>query len=158
VRESRSLALEERRLPVVLGSTAALAAGVALLELPCTVGFPVVWSNLLADRGVGTAGFAFLLTIYLLVFLVDEIAVVVGAVVALRIGRLQERHGKALKLGAGVVMGLLAVVMLVDPSLLERVVGTGAVFGAAAGAMVAVMAVHHHFTGRAGGHAHGHSA
>lgn len=158
VRESRSLALEERRLPVVLGSTVALAAGVALLELPCTVGFPVVWSNLLADRGVSTAGFAFLLAVYLLVFLVDEVAVVAAAVAAMRIGRLQERHGKALKLGAGVLMGLLAIVMLVDPSLLEHVAGAGAVLGAAAVITLVIVAVHDQLASRPGRHVPGASA
>ena len=35
----------------------ALAVGVSFIELPCTAGLPILWTNLLATEGVGTAGF-----------------------------------------------------------------------------------------------------
>ncbi|MGZ8687976.1 MAG: thioredoxin family protein, partial [Gaiellaceae bacterium] len=142
VRSSRSLALEERQLPVVVAMTVAMAAGVSLLELPCTVGFPVVWSNLLADRGVAVSEYAFLLTVYLLVFLLDEMVIVAVAVTAMRIGRVEERHGRVLKLAGGVLMGSLAVVMLVDPGMLENVSGATLVFLAAAAITAATIVVH----------------
>jgi len=141
VRSTRSVALEERRLPVVVGMTVAMAAGVSLLELPCTVGFPVVWTNLLAERNVGTSEYAFLLAVYLLIFLVDEIAVLVAAIVAMRIGRVDERHGRVLKLGGGMLMAVLAVVMLARPELLEKMSGTAFVFGIAAALTAAALLV-----------------
>jgi thiol-disulfide isomerase/thioredoxin len=142
VRESRSLALEERRLPGVVALTAGMAAGVALLELPCTVGFPVVWSNLLAERGATGAEYAFLLAVYLLIFLLDELAVLTGAIVAMRMGRVEERHGRVLKLGGGVLMGVLAVTMLVSPTLLETLSGAATVFLIAAVGTAAIVLLH----------------
>lgn len=141
-RSARSVALEERALPVVVGMTVVLAAGVSLLELPCTVGFPVVWTNLLAESDVGTSEYAFLLTVYLLIFLLDEIAILVAALAAMRIGRLEERHGRVLKLGGGMLMAVLAVVMLVEPGLLEEVTGAALVLGAAAALTAAAILVH----------------
>jgi thiol-disulfide isomerase/thioredoxin len=141
-RNARSVAFENRRLPVVVGATALLAAGVSLLELPCTVGFPLVWTNLLAERGVGPAEYAFLLTVYLLIFLLDEAAILVAAIAAMRMGRLEERHGRVLKLGGGMLMAVLAGVMLVDPGLLQDVTGAGIALGAAAGLTVAAILVH----------------
>lgn len=142
VRESRSLALEERRLPAVVALTAGMAAGVALLELPCTVGFPVVWSNLLADRGATGAEYAFLLAVYLLIFLLDELIVLTSAIVAMRMGRVEERHGRVLKLGGGVLMGVLAVTMLVSPTLLETLSGAATVFLVAAAGTAAIVLLH----------------
>lgn len=139
VRGTRSLALEDRSLPVVIATTVAMAAGVSLLELPCTVGFPVVWTNLLADRDVATSEYAFLLAVYLVVFLLDEIAVLAAAVAAMRIGRLEQRQGRVLKLGGGMLMLVLAVVMLVHPALLEDVVGAGLTFGVAAALTAGVL-------------------
>lgn len=138
-RRTRTLAFENRSFPVVLGATAAIAAGVSLLELPCTVGFPVVWTNILADRGVGNAEYAFLLAIYLIIFLIDEIAILAAAIVAMRIGRLEERHGRVLKLVGGMLMAVLGVVMLVDPSLLEDVKGAAVAFVAAAALTAAAL-------------------
>jgi thiol-disulfide isomerase/thioredoxin len=139
VRGTRSVSLADRRLPVVVAMTVGIAAGVSLLELPCTVGFPVVWTNLLAERGVATPEYAFLLAVYLLVFLVDEIAVLVAAVAAMRMGRLEQRHGRVLKLGGGMLMAVLGIVMLTDPSLLEDVGGAAVALVTAAAATVMVL-------------------
>lgn len=141
-RGARSVALENRALPLVVGMTVALAAGVSLLELPCTVGFPVVWTNLLAEQDVATSEYAFLLTVYLLIFLLDEIAILVAALAMMRIGRLDERHGRVLKLGGGMLMGVLAVVMLVDPDLLENGAGAAIVLGTAAALTVTAILLH----------------
>jgi hypothetical protein len=141
-RGARSVALESRALPLVVGTTVALAAGVSLLELPCTVGFPVVWTNLLAEQHVATSEYAFLLAVYLVIFLIDEIAILAVALAAMRIGRLEERHGRVLKLGGGMLMGLLGIVMLVDPGVLEDMTGAAIVLGAAAALTATAIALH----------------
>ncbi len=123
---------EDRPLPVTLAITVLLAGGVALIELPCTAGFPVVWTTLVADTGVGGAGFGLLLGVYLLVYLSVEIAILAGALITLRAGRLQERHGRTLKLLGGTVMIALAAVLLTDPSIMESLIGSLAVVTGAA--------------------------
>jgi len=141
-RGARSVALESRALPFVVGTSVALAAGVSLLELPCTVGFPVVWTNLLAEQDVPTSEYAFLLAVYLVIFLIDEIAILVAALAVMRIGRLHERQGRVLKLGGGMLMGVLGVVMLVDPGLLEDVTGAAAVLATAGALTGAAILLH----------------
>ncbi|MDQ2696180.1 MAG: thioredoxin family protein [Pseudomonadota bacterium] len=115
----------------LLGATAAMAAGVTLIELPCTVGFPVVWSTLLARHDPDTGAFLALLGLYLLVFLLDELMVFLVAVVTLKATRLEERHGRVLKLVGGMVMLALAVVLLVAPEWMNDPGGSLLVFGAA---------------------------
>ncbi|WP_373183921.1 hypothetical protein [Halomonas campaniensis] len=131
----------ERPLPVTLLVTVVLAGGVALVELPCTAGFPVVWSSLLAEAGVEGAAFAGLLAAYLLVYLLDEILVLSVAIVTLRIGRMQEAHGRTLKLIGGMVMLALGVAMLVAPGMMESLSGSLAVIGLALVGALGVMAV-----------------
>ena len=67
----------------------------------------------------------------MLVFLLDELIVFVLAVVTLRATKVQERHGRALKLVAGSVLICLAVTMVVAPTALSTLLGTVLVFGAA---------------------------
>jgi hypothetical protein len=110
----RGAAAHERLLPA-LGATIALAVGVSLLETPCTAGFPVLWAGLLEANGVGTAQAAGLFALYLVPFLVDELVVFGLAVATLRASKLQERHGRLLKLVAGSMMLALAVTVLVRP-------------------------------------------
>jgi glutaredoxin len=140
VRRSRELALSERPLLLLVPVTALLAAGVSLLELPCTAGFPVMWNGIVAERGVSGVEFAALLGLYLAVFLLDELVLFGAAFTTMRVTRMQERHGRALKLVAGTVMVSLAVAMLVAPDVLDSIVGALAVIGAAV-ALAALMVV-----------------
>ncbi len=131
-RRMRRLADPERSLPGLLVATAGLAVGVSLLETPCTVGLPILWTDLLAKNDVPFAGAAVLFLIYLAVFLLDELIVFLGVVTTMRALKVQEHHGRALKLVSGVVMVTLAVVMIAFPSAMESVAGALVVFAVAA--------------------------
>ena len=131
----------ERALPMTLLVTVVLAGGVALVELPCTAGFPVVWSSLLAESGVEGSTFAGLLAAYLLVYLLDEILVLAVAIVTLRMSRMQETHGRTLKLVGGMVMLALGIVMLVAPGMMESLGGSLLVIGLALAGALGVMAI-----------------
>ena len=121
----------DRPLLRTLALTVALAGGVALIELPCTAGFPVIWSSLVSEADLGRGAFVGLLLLYLGVYLSVEVAILVGAIVTLRATRLQEGHGRGLKLVGGVVMIALAGVLLVDPSIMEELSGSLVVIGGA---------------------------
>lgn len=141
-RRMRRLAVTDRPLLPVLGGTVVMAVGVSLVETPCTAGFPIVWSNLLASQGVTGATAAALFALYMLVFLLDEAIVFTVAVATMRMAKLQERHGRLLKLVGGVVMLTLAGTMVVAPRLLQDVTGTLVVFGSAAVVTIVVVVAH----------------
>ena len=137
----RRLADMDRSLPATLGGTAVLAVGVSLLETPCTAGLPLLWTNLIADRGVPTSGAVALFLLYLLIFLVDELVIFGAAVFTLRAAKMQEHHGRALQLIGGTLMLTLAVAMVAAPAALESIGGTAIVFGIAGGVTAVVLAV-----------------
>ena len=115
---------EDRPLPLTLAITVGIAGGVALIELPCTAGFPVIWTTLVSEAAVGQTAFIGLLFLYLGVYLSVEIAILAGAIITLRATRLQEGHGRKLKLVGGMVMIALAGVLLVDPAIMESLMGS----------------------------------
>lgn len=137
----RGLAAADRAMPAVLLATAGLAVGVSLLETPCTLGLPLLWTNLLAERGVGGAEAAVLFAVYMLVFLIDELIVFGLAVTTMRAAKLQERHGRELKLVSGVVMLALAGALLIAPDIMESALGALAVFGLAGLVVVVVLTI-----------------
>ena len=113
------------------GATAVMASGIALIELPCTAGFPVIWSGLVSAHEVGGWAFGSLLAIYLVIYLIDELIVFGIAVVKLRIDRFEERHARVLKLIGGVVMVALAIVLITEPEIMSNVGQALAVFALA---------------------------
>ncbi len=136
----RMRALRDARLsvPAVIGATVVMALGIALVELPCTAGFPVLWSSLVAASQPATGEFAALLGLYLLVYLGLELAVLGVALVTLRMGRLGARHGQLLKLVGGAVMLALAAVLVFAPTLMDELQGVLLVFLAALGASLLI--------------------
>ena len=121
-----------------LAGTVVLAVGVSLLETPCTAGLPLLWTSLLSAQDVSLTTAAALFAVYMTVFLLDELIVFTVAVLTLRAAKLQERHGRLLKLLSGSVLVCLAVAMIAVPEALDTVLGTVVVFGIA-GVLTAIL-------------------
>jgi glutaredoxin len=138
----RALMHPGRSLPALVAGTVMLAFGITIVELPCTAGFPLVWSGIVAARDVGTAGFATLFVLYVTIYLLDELLIFGAAVVTMRRSRLEEKHGRVLKLIGGVVMLALALTLIAAPGAMHSLSGTFAVFGAAAAGSGAILIVH----------------
>ncbi len=118
-------------LAMTLFGTAVIAAGIVLVELPCTAGFPLIYSNILAERGVQTGFALVLLGLYMLIYLLDELAVFLGITYTMEKTRFEEKHGRYLKLLGGMIMIALAATLLIRPELMETLSGTIYVFGSA---------------------------
>ena len=129
-------------LPALVGATIVMAAGVSLVEFSCTAGFPVLWTNLLVAQGVSALTFGALLLLYMLIYQLDELVIFGVAVVTLRASKLEEKQGRVLKLISGMLMLALALVMLVNPSLMNSLGTALAIFGLAFGATLLVLLVH----------------
>ena len=126
----------------LIGATIIMAAGISFIELPCTAGFPVIWTGILAGHEVTTLAFVALLALYLLIYLGIELVIFLVALTTLRIDRFEERHGRILKLIGGLIMLALALVLLVRPALMQSITGTLGVFGFAVGAALLVLLAH----------------
>jgi thiol-disulfide isomerase/thioredoxin len=141
-RAGRAIRDPSRSLPAVVGVTAAMAAGIALVELPCTAGFPVIWTGIMRTQGVAGVEFAALLGLYLLIYVLDELVLFAVVVATLRIGRFQETHGRVLKLVGGSVMLALGVVLILAPELMDSLAGATLVVLGSIGVAVAIAAIH----------------
>lgn len=138
---------------IMMGATAVMAIGVALMELPCTAGFPVIWTGIVAGRGIQTMTGAFigLLLIYLLVYLLVEIGIFGSMVATMRKTKLEEKHGRTLKLLGGMLMLFLAITIIFKPELLENITSTLYLFGGAIIATVFISLAHKYKTGSENG-------
>ena len=141
-KDMRSIISPDKTTLAMIGATATLALGVVLVELPCTAGFPVIWANLLAQHDAHGMTFATLFIIYILIYLLDELAIIFAAVITLKVTKFEEKHGRILKLIGGMVMASLAGFMLFSPDTLNTLSGTLLVFAIAAISTIVIMTVH----------------
>ncbi|MDW7658702.1 MAG: hypothetical protein SCM11_16155 [Bacillota bacterium] len=112
VQQIRTRLYAQTRLPGLLAATALIALLASLIELPCTAGFPVIWNAILAGRGAGPAVYFPLLGLYLLMYILDEIIVVLLMTVTMKKRFVNQEIGRSLKLVSGLLMVYLAIVLL----------------------------------------------
>jgi thiol-disulfide isomerase/thioredoxin len=126
----------------LVSATVVLAAGVSMVEFSCTAGFPVIWVNLLNAQKVNGAAFVLLLLLYMVIYQLDEMAIFFSAVVSLKASRLEEKHGRLLKLVGGMLMLTLSIVMLVNPALMNNLGSSLMIFGSAFLATLFALFIH----------------
>ena len=124
----RDSVVTPRSLMGLISTTAVMAAGVSLIEFSCTAGFPVIWSNIMIANNVSGLYFALLLGLYMLIYLLDEIGVMTVASITMKAARVEEKHGRILKLISGTIMLALGIVMLIDPTLMNNLSSSLGVF------------------------------
>ena len=127
-KKMRSIITKQDNIFAMIGATIVLALGVSLIEFSCTAAFPVIWSNLLASANVSKAEFAALLFVYMVLYQLDEIIIFVVAVITMKSKRIEEKHGRILKLFSGMLMLFLSVVMIVAPDLMNNILYTIVIF------------------------------
>ncbi len=72
--------------PLVLaGSVMFFAAVITLVELPCSIGVPIAFSAILAERGVSLAAFTGYVLLYLFFYMLIEVIIFSGAVMTKQI-------------------------------------------------------------------------
>lgn len=126
------------------GATVVMAAGVSLVEFSCTAGFPVLWTNLLLSQDVATNLFIPLLILYMLIYQLDELAIYFASVFTLKATRVEEKHGRILKLIGGSLMLVLSAVMLINPSWMNSLGRSLLIFAFAFGLVGLILLLHRH--------------
>ncbi len=124
------------------GATIVLGAGVSLVEFSCTAGFPVLWTNLLTAQKVTPLLFVALLLVYMVIYQLDEMVFFFTAVFSLKASKIEEKHGRIIKLIGGMLMLTLAIVMIVNPRWMNDLGDSLIVFGIAFAATGLVLLLH----------------
>jgi glutaredoxin len=107
--------LQADHLPGALVGTVVLAVFVNVIELLCTAGFPMLYTQILTAQQLSAWEYYGYLGLYNLAYIFDDGLMVAIAVVTLSRRKLQERAGRWLKLAGGSVMIGLGIVLLFRP-------------------------------------------
>ena len=97
---------------------------------------------MLSSQGVETGEFVLLLLLYMLIYQLDELVIFFIAVFTLKASRMEEKHGRILKLIGGTLMLTLAGVMIFNPDLLNDMGSALVIFAVAFGLTALILLVH----------------
>lgn len=107
--------VEQPSLALAALGIAALAIAVNLIELVCSAGVPAVYTQMLAMHDLSTPAYYGYLALYLLIFLLDDAAIFVTAMVTLRAAAVTGRYARISHLSGGVLLLALGAVMILRP-------------------------------------------
>ncbi len=114
----RGIVTAESMKAAIVGAVV-LAVLVNLIELLCTAGLPALYTSILTQQGYSAGVHYLYLGVYILAYMFDDALMVGAVVITLSRRRLQETHGRWLKLLSGAAILLLGVIMLLRPDWLH---------------------------------------
>ena len=95
-----------------------LAVSVNVLELLCSLGLPVIFTQVLALNNLSVLEYSIYILIYILFFMLDDIVIFFIAMKTLQIKGISNKYTKYSHLIGGIIMIIIGLLMLFKPELL----------------------------------------
>lgn len=117
-KKMRRFAEEESSLLTMLVGVAIVAAGINLIELVCSFGFPLAFTKILADLELPTFVYYLYILIYIIFYMLDDFLVFLIAVWTLKTSRISQKYMEVIKLISGLALLVLGLLMIFAPGFL----------------------------------------
>jgi len=92
-----------------------LAFSVNLLELVCSAGLPAVYTKILSMNELSTVQYYLYLLIYIVVFMLDDLAVFIITMITMKRVALNTKYARYSHLIGGIVMLIIGLLMFFKP-------------------------------------------
>lgn len=105
----------------LIGYTVILALTVNTVELLCTLGLPLAYTNILTSYNLSVMQYYIYLIVYNAIYVIPLFVIVVIFIVILKHWKLSEWQGRLLKLYSGILMFSLGISLLINPTFLHNI-------------------------------------
>ena len=106
----------EKHFILALLGVIGLAFAVNLIELACSAGLPLMFTQILALNNLNTIQTIIYVVLYILFFLIDDIVVFIVAMFTLQLTGISTKYTKYSHLIGGIIMLLIGLLMIFKPS------------------------------------------
>lgn len=110
----KKITSEKRFFLAILG-VMALAISVNIVELACSAGLPLVFTQILAINELSTVSYATNIFIYILFFLIDDLIVFFIAMFTMKLSGVSNKYAKYSHLIGGLIMLLIGILLFFKP-------------------------------------------
>lgn len=108
----------EKKFIIALLGVMVLAASVNIIELMCSIGIPLLFTQILAMNNLSTLSYMIYMFIYIFFFLIDDIVIFVISMVTLKVTGLSTKYTKYSHLIGGIIMLIIGLLLIIKPELL----------------------------------------
>lgn len=107
--------IKEKSFVIAILGIIVLAAAVNVIELLCSLGLPVMFSEILAINNVNLTSKILYSIVYVLFFLLDDIVIFIIAMKTMEIKAISNKYGKYSHLIGGIIMVIISALMIFKP-------------------------------------------
>ena len=93
-----------------------LAASVNLVELVCSAGLPVVFTQVLAMSHLSSGQYIFYMLLYIIMYMLDDMIIFVAAMTALKITAKSNQYTRYSHLVGGILMIIIGLLLIFKPA------------------------------------------
>lgn len=112
-----SITKEKKFILAILGIII-LAASVNIVELMCSIGIPLLFTQILAMNDLSTFSYMIYMLVYILFFLIDDIVVFVVSMITLKVTGVTTKYTKYSHLIGGIIMLVIGLLLIIKPEIL----------------------------------------
>lgn len=110
--------LKKGSLPTLIGSSMILAVFASLVELPCTAGFPIIYTGILTAMSLSSIAYYSYLLLYCLFYVLPLLVIISILGYAFKGKQIQKTTMALIKFIGGTIMLILGIVLLFNPGLI----------------------------------------
>lgn len=105
----------EKNLILSVIGVIALAISVNLIELACSAGLPVMFTQILAINNLTGIQYISYILLYILFFLIDDLIIFIIAVTSMKVSGMSVKYGKISKLIGAILLILIGILLIFKP-------------------------------------------
>ena len=109
---------KEKSLFLALLGVITLAIGVNVVELACSAGLPLVFTQILAVNNVTGVNALMYVLVYIFFFLIDDLLIFIIAMTTLKLTGISNKYAKYSHLIGGILMVLIGLLLIIKPELI----------------------------------------
>ena len=105
----------EKSLILSLIGVIALAISVNLIELACSAGLPVMFTQILAINSLSKVQYISYILLYILFFLIDDLIIFIIAITSMKVSGMSVKYGKISKLIGAMLLIIIGLLLILKP-------------------------------------------
>lgn len=108
----------EKKFIIALLGVIVLAASVNIIELMCSIGIPLLFTQILAMNDLSAFSYMLYIIIYIIFFLIDDIIVFIISMITLKVTGFSTKYTKYSHLIGGILMLIIGLLLIIKPEIL----------------------------------------
>lgn len=108
----------EKKFVIALVGIIVLAASVNIVELMCSIGLPLLFTQILAMNDLSGFSYMMYMLIYILFFLIDDIIVFAISMITFKVTGITTKYTKYSHLVGGIIMVIIGILLVLKPEIL----------------------------------------